>query len=305
MPDLSDHFFDVIIPTYNNRNELAECLESLDRQTFRSFFVYVCVDGSSDDTVSWLQEQAYSFDFQILQHSDLSNHGRAATRNLGLKKISAPFVALLDSDVIAAPDLMEVHRNFLKKWGNISIGDIRFTNARQNVWARYQQERGKHQYSHEDIIPATYFVTQNVALPSASIKEIGLMDEAIEVYGGEDTDYGIRLVYEAGQKCRYNEEARVDSVLDKTIESGLHQMKVFGEVSLPYLHKKYESYPEKPEIFKINLANKRWIYSPVWAWFSKILLHFPFRVAKYGVHYLVFYNVASGYKKSIDTAYSS
>ncbi len=305
MPDFPDRYFDVIIPTYNNRAELAECLVSLDRQTFRSFFVYVCVDGSTDDTISWLENRTYSFEFQILQHSDHSNHGRAATRNLGLKKIRAPFVVLLDSDIIAAPDLLEVHRKFLEKWGDISVGDIRFTNARKNIWARYQQERGKHQFSHEDVIPPTYFVTQNVALPSSSVKEIGLMDEVFEVYGGEDTDYGIRLVYEAGQKCRYNKKATVISALDKTIASGLHQLKVFGEVSLPYLLQKYESYPEKPEIFKMHLADKIWIYSPIWAWVSKMLLHFPFSIAKYGVHYLVFYNVASGYKKYIDTAYSS
>ena len=305
MPDSPDHYFDVIIPTYNNRDELAECLASLERQTFRSFFVYICIDGSTDDTVSWLEERTYSFEFEVLLHSDHSNHGRAATRNLGLIKITAPFVILLDSDIIAEPDLLVEHRDFLEKWGGISVGDIRFTNAQENIWARYQQERGKHRFSHGEVIPPTYFVTQNVALASSSVKEIGLMDETFEVYGGEDTDYGIRLVYDAGQICRYNKKAAVKSVLDKTIESGLHQLKVFGEISLPYLLKKYESYPEQPEIFRLHLADKILVFSPIWAWFSKLLLHFPFCIARYGLHYLVFYNVASGYKKSLDTAHSS
>lgn len=305
MPDFPASHFDVIIPTYNNRNELAECLASLDDQTFRSFFVYVCVDGSTDDTVEWLSNQRYSFDFKILQHPDHRNHGRAAARNLGLKKIQAPHVIFLDSDVIATPWLFEAHRQFLDKWDDISVGDIRFTNARTNIWAHYQQQRGIHRFSHEDIIPPIYFVTPNVALSSSLIKEVGLMDEVIPGYGGEDTDFGIRLVFGTDKNCRYNKKASVTSVLNKTLESGLNQMKIFGETSLPYLQKKYADYPAKPTLFKMHLADKKWIYSPLWAWLSKMLVHFPFGIAKYGIHYLVFYNIASGYKKYIGTAHSS
>ncbi len=299
------HHFDVIIPTYNNRKELAECLASLEKQTFRSFYVYVCVDGSTDDTLAWLERQSCRFDFEVLQHTDHANHGRPATRNLALRRVKAPFVVMLDSDVAAAPDFLEAHRQFLDKWGDISVGDIRFTNTGDNIWARYLQQRGKHRFDHEDVMPPTYFTTGNVAFPADVIPQAGLMDENITCYGGEDTDFGIRLVHHTGKSCRYNKKAVVYSVMDKSLETGLSQLEEFGGQVLPYLVKKYESIPDPPSIFKVHLAGKKWLCSPVWAFMSRILMYLPFTFAKFGIHYLVFYHVALGYKKGSGAAHTS
>lgn len=297
--------FDIIIPTYNNRNELSKCLDSLDKQTFRSFYVYICVDGSTDDTLTWLTYQSYSFDFEVLEHADHSNHGRAAARNLGLRKLIAEYVIMLDSDVAALPNLLEAHLDFLRKWGDISVGDIHYSNANKNQWAHYLQQRGKHRFQHEALIPASYFVTQNVALNSSIIKKAGLMDEAIKGYGGDDLDWGIRLVRETGKKCRYNKKALVHSKMNKDLVEALYQMQEFGGHGLPYLLEKNKDYSEIPNIFGIHLRERKSIYSPVWHQLSRLFLHFPFFIAKYAIHYLVFYNVATGYIKYHGTKNSS
>jgi len=295
---------DVIIPTFNNKNELSECLASLDRQTFRSFFVHICVDGSTDNTIEWLSHQPYTFDFTIHEHADHGNHGRAAARNLGLQNVSAPYVILLDSDVIAQSNLLAAHLSFIKKWEGISVGDIRFDNSQENIWAYYLQQRGKHRYAHGKVIPPQYFVTQNVAFPSLLIEKTGLMDEAIKGYGGDDLDYGVRLVHDTHWKCRYNIKASVHAEMNKNLETALTQLHEFGFQSLPYLLKKFDEYQDSPDLFKIHLSKKKWVYSKIWKRLSEVMLYFPFFIAKYGVHYLVFYNVVTGFKKYHGTAHS-
>ena len=295
-PESDKREIDVIIPTYNNKEELLKCLDSLETQTFRSFYVYICVDGSTDDTLKWLTSHSFSFPFEILEHDDKMNHGRAAARNLGLNNVKAPLVLLLDSDVIANPDLMASHVSFINKWGDISVGDIQYINAPDNLWARYLQTRGKHRFADEALLPPSYFVTQNVAFSVDLVKKTGLMDENIQGYGGDDLEYGVRLVELTGKKCRYNKKALVRSVMNKDLTVALNQMYEFGTLALPYLNKKFEKYSRPPEIFKYNLIHNRWIYSSLWYALSKIVLHFPFFIAKHGVHYLVFYNVATGYK---------
>lgn len=45
--------FDIIIPTYNNYEELKNCLVAFEHQTIKNFRVFVCIDGSTDETLSF------------------------------------------------------------------------------------------------------------------------------------------------------------------------------------------------------------------------------------------------------------
>ena len=47
--------FDIIIATYNNLEELTKCLKSFEKQTYKEFNVFVCVDGSTDGTLNYLE----------------------------------------------------------------------------------------------------------------------------------------------------------------------------------------------------------------------------------------------------------
>jgi GT2 family glycosyltransferase len=86
-------FFSVIIPTYNRAALLREALESVARQTFRDFELFVVDDGSTDDTEAIVKSCGLPVIF-VRQN----NRGPGAARNLALQKAQGRYLAFLDSD---------------------------------------------------------------------------------------------------------------------------------------------------------------------------------------------------------------
>ncbi len=89
----------VIIPTYNSRALLAECLDSLARQTLPQdqIEVHVIDDGSSDDTWDYLLSRKR--DWPSLNISCQPNSGGpSAGRNRGIEAASGRYLYFLDAD---------------------------------------------------------------------------------------------------------------------------------------------------------------------------------------------------------------
>ena len=85
--------FSVIIPVYNREALIRETLDSVFAQTYDDYEVIVVDDGSTDDTVSVLEE--YADRITILQQE---NQGPGAARNTGIRQACGEYVAFLDSD---------------------------------------------------------------------------------------------------------------------------------------------------------------------------------------------------------------
>lgn len=93
------HRVDVIVPTFNGRELLGECLRALRRQEFADFSVTVVDDGSTDGTARFVREQ-----FPEIQLVRLAgNGGLARACNAGIAATSGEFVALLNNDTEPEP----------------------------------------------------------------------------------------------------------------------------------------------------------------------------------------------------------
>lgn len=88
----------VIVPCYNCRDYIDNCIRSLKFQIFRDFEVIFIDDCSSDNTFNYLEESLLkaSFSYQIIRNN--VNIGPGASRNKGIKLAKGQFVAFLDSD---------------------------------------------------------------------------------------------------------------------------------------------------------------------------------------------------------------
>lgn len=86
----------VIIPVYNTEKYLPECIDSIINQTLEDIEIICINDGSSDNSLTVLEEYAKKDD-RIKIYSK-KNEGPANTRNLGLKKTKGEYIAFLDSD---------------------------------------------------------------------------------------------------------------------------------------------------------------------------------------------------------------
>lgn len=294
--------FDVVLPTYNNLHELKHCLKALEKQTFKEFNVFVCVDGSTDGTLEYLAETEFSINVKVLEHPDKKNNGRNLTRNLCIPFLTQKYLLMLDSDCVPKPDLLKQHLDLLEKDDVISVGELYYTNTRTNVWAKYLQTRGKGQFEDKSEIPSHYLNTQNVAFRTKYFLESGGQDlEMSKSYGGDDTELGYRLNKLFGLKTVFNKSAAVFSELDKTLDKALLQMEEFGNRNLKLIRK---IHPEFNNVFRVDLFEGeafkhkfiKFFLNPFFAKTIKTLLFlFLGKLKMLAVHYLVMASIYKGY----------
>ena len=79
--------FSIIVPVYNVEEYIKECFDSIINQTFSDFEVICINDGSTDGSLSILEEYAASDNrFKIISQQ---NQGQGIARNSVTKKLTA------------------------------------------------------------------------------------------------------------------------------------------------------------------------------------------------------------------------
>ena len=97
MIDKEEIKISVIIPVYNVKQYIVECLDSLEKQLFRDFEI-ICVDDCSDDgTYEVLSGYAEKLS-NLSVFRNVQNSGAALSRNSGLQYAKGKYVIFLDSD---------------------------------------------------------------------------------------------------------------------------------------------------------------------------------------------------------------
>ncbi len=91
-----------IIPVWNCERYLAQAIDSVLRQTFRSFEVIVVDDGSTDATPDVIDR--YRGGIRALRQD---NVGAGEARNTGLRLARGSFIAFLDADDLWEPTKLE------------------------------------------------------------------------------------------------------------------------------------------------------------------------------------------------------
>ena len=91
--------FDVVVPTWNGKEEFTPVLEALRGQRIAENMQIHCVDSSSTDgTIDWLKAQK-DVSLTVIPQSEFQ-HGR--TRNFGASLGTAPFIGFITQDALPA-----------------------------------------------------------------------------------------------------------------------------------------------------------------------------------------------------------
>lgn len=97
--------FSVIIPVFNRPDEVDELLQSLTRQSNKSFEVIVVEDGSSIPCKDVADKYTERLDVKYFAKP---NTGPGQSRNYGAEKSRGDYLVVLDSDCILPPGYMDV-----------------------------------------------------------------------------------------------------------------------------------------------------------------------------------------------------
>ena len=104
----------VIVPVYNVEKYLSECLDSIINQTLKDIEVICVNDGSTDSSLSILQDYASKDD--RIKIIDKKNEGLGYTRKVGLDNAIGDYILFCDSDdKYISDDVFEKLYNEIKK----------------------------------------------------------------------------------------------------------------------------------------------------------------------------------------------
>lgn len=96
----------IVTPLYNLEEYIADCIESVEAQTF-SDFEMIIVDDCSSDRGPEIVETFARKDPRIKLLRNSKNSGPAVTRNLGIKEATGHYITFLDGDDIWFPQMLE------------------------------------------------------------------------------------------------------------------------------------------------------------------------------------------------------
>ena len=97
----------IIIPVYNAEKYLQKCFESLEKQTYRDFEVFIVNDGSTDSSPNIIDNFVQKTQLNIKYFSK-KNGGQSSARNYVLNNINGKYLTFLDSDDYLEPDYLEI-----------------------------------------------------------------------------------------------------------------------------------------------------------------------------------------------------
>ena len=93
----------IITPTFNHEKFIAQCIESVLKQTYKHWEMIIIDDGSIDNTADIARS------YQNLRYMYQTNQGLGAARNAGIVAAQGEFIAFLDAD-----DLWTKNKNELQ-----------------------------------------------------------------------------------------------------------------------------------------------------------------------------------------------
>lgn len=232
----------VIIPTYNRKDVLKDALEALKKQTLQGFQVIVVDDGSTDGTLSflneWKQEQEkekgrLNFSLEILWQK---NQKQGEARNYGLKAATGNIIMFIGDDIFLEPNCLETHIKMhkqLNKDGDTAV--LGFTDWDRNKMKvspfldfinNFGAQFGYKLMQPMQEVPFTCFYTSHISMSRSVLKDAPF-DSSFKEYGWEDIDLGYRLCLE-GLKIVYVPEARAAHLHPTDIPSFLNRQYKVG-----------------------------------------------------------------------------
>lgn len=204
----------VIVPTWNRKELLSRCLDSLRRQT-APCRVLVVDDGSTDGTEELVRHQFSAFDYLRLGQ----NLGFCRAVNEGIRRAYTPFLALLNNDTEADPGWMEAGLSAFERFPSYWFFASRIVNffARDlldsagDCYSRsgmpYKRGGGRRLGEFSRSGPVLGASAGAAFYRRDLFDRIGLFDESYHMYL-EDVDLSLRAQL-AGYPCLYLPDAVV------------------------------------------------------------------------------------------------
>lgn len=220
LPAVATPTVTVVVPVYERTGLLDRTLAGLAAQTVTDGLDVVVVDdGSSEDVGAVVAAHEPGLDVRLLRQAH-DGFGAGQARQLGVDAAGGDVVLFLDADCIPTPTLVERHRWWHARAGNlVVVGSRRAIDSSHlsaaaiaagtaGLWDAVGVDE------HERLVPPDDWrapfhratrrlllgdegfrtaTTANLSVTRAALAEVGPFDPAFRLWGGEDTELAWRL----------------------------------------------------------------------------------------------------------------
>lgn len=244
---------DIILPTYNGLVFLDKAINSVKKQTFTDWILWIIDDASKEDIFSLVNKYSKE-DSRIRYVRNEKNLGLQKTLNKGLQLAESKYIARIDDDdEWLDKDKLKKQIEFLENNDGyilVGTGMIAVDDNEKEFYKLIPSESDES--IRKNILFRSSFIHSSVVFRRDIAKQVGDYDEGLEIKHAEDHDFWLKLglvgkfanipIY--GVKCRL----RTKSISGKNI--------VEQQKKAIFLIKKYKN--KYPNFFKaITLAYLR------------------------------------------------
>ena len=180
--------FSIIIPSYNESDDIRLAIDSAVAQTVKPLEVLV-VDDSSDNTPEIIKEYAdRGVSFVAGEHN-----GCCGARNLGMRHAKGDVVVLLNGDVQLSPDFLEKISKHYENGADYVLVESRVLNP-EDALAAFVEAQSQNDYDHNPNLEWT----EGFSARRAAVEKVGYIPGDFKARFCRDWMLGRRLS-EAGR----------------------------------------------------------------------------------------------------------
>lgn len=114
------HLISIVVPVYNVRNYIKQCLDSIIFQDYSNFEIILVDDGSNDGSEDICDEYAKKYNNVQVVH--IENAGVSNARNVGISHCSGEWIFFVDSDDWVSPNALSVLYNQITPDTDLVVG---------------------------------------------------------------------------------------------------------------------------------------------------------------------------------------
>ncbi|MGL5080406.1 MAG: glycosyltransferase family 2 protein [Microcoleaceae cyanobacterium] len=193
---MSQISFSIVIPTYNRPERLTSCLQALSQLDYpRDRFEVIVVDDGSSMTLTPVVEPFYqSLNIEFVTQK---NSGPASARNTGATHARGKYIVFTDDDCQPTKTWLKHLETQFTLTPNSLLGGKTLNALPENLFSTASQVLIDFLYDYYNFNPqqATFFASNNFALPSEIFNQIGKFDTTFPLAAGEDREFCDRWLH--------------------------------------------------------------------------------------------------------------
>ena len=121
----------VVIPTYNEQGDIAECLKSLLEQSYKPLEIIIVDDGSRDKTREIIRS------FKSVKLIEGQHKGPGFSRNLGAKQAKGDILVFVDADMTFDEDYIKTLTLPIREGKSIGTEERKqIASNTNNIWSK-------------------------------------------------------------------------------------------------------------------------------------------------------------------------